>query len=336
MADEGPDKAPPTKADKKSTPSPLGSAAAVFPGIAIHGLGHYIAGDNKTAFKLARYQLIGLGMMAASGLYLGLSAGSRYGNEITIPLLVSGSGIFINTWLADIYGTASGGTSRTYLVPPKLSLSAGYGYVRDSIFDFDHFSVTEANLRFGDFSVNPLLWTALTANNQRARLPIRYALNKDHLGQGFELQAALTYHHFGDDGFSNYTGEVGIGFRIDNSRFGAPLAGSYTSLSIGYGLERTHYELDLEPENQALLLGRSAFGIYLPKGGYIESYYDHRRDDFAAGLSPGTANGSGFLGHFGLELRQPLNSRISLRARGELGAAWLFSSGLEFNFGDKQ
>ncbi len=329
--------------DLPSAPEPvhsshgaLATTAAVVPGVVFHGIGHLVGGDKETAFRIAKYQLLGLSMMAASGLYLGLSGGSRYGNEISIPLLVSGSGIFINTWLADIYGSATGGSSLRYHAPLNYSVSLGYAYIRDSVFSYDNFGVTQASFAFGDLKVDPSLWTALGANNQRARLPLRYALTKDSLGQGLELQGALTYHHFGDDGFSNYTGEIGIGLRFDNSRVISGLEGSYTKLSLGYGIEHTRYASDIDADNQALLLGRSAFGLYLPKGGQLEGYYEHRRDTFTAGLSPGRENGSGFLGHFGLQLRQPVHSRFSLRAQVELGAAWLFTSGLEIGFGDKQ
>jgi hypothetical protein len=320
----------PAAEDEPPEASVAATAATILPGIALHGFGHYVAGEKKTAFKIFQLQLVGLAMVIASGVTLQYSGGSRYGNELAIPVLVGGSGLFVNTFLADLYGSASGGTRRHYQERPRQRAALGYGYVYDPTFDYGQFLVSSANVAWGRLHVDPSLWVALDADNQRARLPIRYRSPLKHRGEHVEVTTAGTYHRFGDDGFATYVAEVSAGARIDLRRIGESLSGAFTSMSLGYGVHQVRYDLDRAgADTTGLLLGHYGFGFYLPGSGEIEAYYQHRRDDFTSGSSPSSRNGSGFLGHYGVRLRQPLNDRFALRVESELGAAWLISSSIE-------
>ncbi len=323
------------QASEESTPRALSTVAAVIPGLVIHGFGHYVAGDKDTAWRLFAWQGVGLGIMIASGATIGLTGASRYGNELTIPALVTGTGIFLNTAYADIYGSATGGRASTYAPRPTLSATVGYGYVDDPQFDYTHFSVVSGLYVRDALRVAPSLWTALDADNQRARLPIRYRQIDNKAGDFLQGQVAATYHRYGDDGFACTIGELSVGGRLNSSHLGASLAGSYTTATVGYALHRTSY--DVAPADTiGLLLVRFGYGLYLPKNGEIEGYYQHRRDGFAAGLSPSPGNGSGFLGHFGLALRQPVSDRFAISLRSEIGSAWVATGGIEIRTGSAQ
>jgi len=324
-------------APKAKDPSALATVAAVVPGLVLHGLGHYVAGDKKTAKRLFAWEGVGLGLMIVSGATIGLTGASRYGNEVTIPMLVTGTGIFLNTAVADIYGSATGGRVPRYAAPPDFSVTAGYAYIDDPQFSYTHFSVVGASYVRGRIELAPSLWTALGADNQRARVPIRYHFLDSGVGDFLQGGAAVTYHRYGDDGFASVVGELNLGGRLNSSRLGASLAGSFATASIGYGLHRTSYDITNVPADTiGLLIARFGYGLYLPHSGEIEAYYQHRRDGFSAGLSPGTRNGSGFLGHFGLALRQPVSGRLALSLRTEIGAAWVSTVGLEFRTGGKR
>ncbi len=320
----------PARADQEERKRALPTAAAIVPGLLLHGSGHYVAGDKKTAYRLMALQGIGLGLMIVSGAALGLSGGSRYGNEITIPTLVTGTGLFINTGLADLYGSASDGRQSRFRAPPNMAASLGYAYVDDPQFSYGHFSVAEAEFHVGPWSSTPSLWVALDANNQRARLPLHYRFLDNGRGDFFAVNPALTYHHYGDDGFDCMVAEVSLGMRANLSRIGPSLTGSFVTMSAGWGLHRTTYDLPMtSADTIGILLGHFGYGLYLPKGGELEAYYKHRRDGFVAGASPSSRNGSGFLGHFGIALRQPITEHFALRLRTEIGASWLTTAGLE-------
>ena len=78
-------------------------------------------------------------------------------------------------------------------------------------------------------------------------------------------------------------------------------------------------------ENNAfgLLLARFGFGVYFGNGarsGEAQIYYDHRHDDFAAGM--GVAGiGSGVLGHVGISGRYFFSPSWGVTALAELGSA---------------
>ncbi len=322
--------------ESKLSPGVLPTLAAIIPGILVHGSGHYVGGDKKAAVQLLKWQAIGLSLAAASALYLRLSGGSRYGNELSIPILVSGTGLMINTFVADIYGSAGGGNDNHFTKPANQAASLGYAYIYDPQFSYRHFTRTAARIEIDRVRAEPLLWAAVDDNNQRARLPVTYRILGNEVGENLEATTAFTYHHFGSEDFSTYVGELSLGGRADMRRLGESLRGSFATMSVGLGLQVTSFDVEgVGSDSYALLLGHFGYGFYLPRSGELEAYYEHRRDTFTAGISPGSRNGSGFLGHFGLKLRQPINSRFATFAKAEIGSAYLVSSGLEVQWGQQ-
>jgi hypothetical protein len=58
-------------------------------------------------------------------------------------------------------------------------------------------------------------------------------------------------------------------------------------------------------------------------------YYDHRHDDFAAGLKS-TGLGSGVPGHIGLSSRYYLSDHFGVTTSAEVGSAWVLGLGIAF------
>ena len=80
-----------------------------------------------------------------------------------------------------------------------------------------------------------------------------------------------------------------------------------------------------------MLLGRLGFGVTLrglsKPGSEALLYYDHRHDDYVAGLKlPGI--GSGAIGHFGLQARWFFSSRFGLVLDGQAGSSYLGGASL--------
>ena len=322
------------EAEVQIKPGVLPTIAAVVPGLLLHGAGHYAAGDKKTALKLLKWQALGVGLGVVSAAFLRYSGGSRYGNELSIPMAVSGAGLIINTFIADVYGSAGGSRILGYKEPGSQAASLSYAYIHDPQFSYRHFSRVSARFVHQSFRIEPLLWTALDDDNQRARLPVRYRFLSNRSGEYLEATSAFTYHHFGSESFSTYLGEASLGARVEMRRLGESLRGSFTTMSVGAGYQTTAYGVDgVSSDSIGLLLGHFGYGFYLPRAGEIETYYEHRRDTFTAGSSPSSRNGSGFLGHFGVRMRQPLSKRFVLQAQAEIGSAYLLTGGLEVQWG---
>jgi len=279
---------------------------------------------------------LGAGIATLGGVSLASTGANRNVSAVGIPLLVSGVGIFGISWIADLYGSATGGTNAGPPEPTPVSLSLGYGRVDDPQFLYEHFAVLSAAFQFGRFQLEPSLWAALGADNDRSRVAGSYSLWKTGLGTEVKLQVAGTLHNFSDEGFATRTAESSLAGRWNLGSLGPRLAGSFAVLSAGVGYESIDLQMAGTTTGSSLLLGRAGFGAFLPGGGEAEFHYDHRRDTFAGGLTPSRRRGSGFAGSVGVSLRQPLGRRFAFKLASELGSAWVVSSGLEVRWGATQ
>jgi hypothetical protein len=318
----------------------LAVAAAVVPGLLLHGSGHFAAGERRTARRLLLMEGIGLGMIAAGGVPLILTGASRHHAAPSIALLVSGVGLFGMSWLGDLYGAAAGGRGAPALEPgAPAEIEAGYGYVYDPRFDYRQFSVLRGALRLGATRIVPSAWVALDDDNQRLRLEASHRLAGPAAARPtgdaslIEVTAAATHHRYPGDRFAVSTAEATVGGRLDMSRLGDSLAGSFAELSLGLGAEVTNYYAPgAGADLGELLLVRFGYGLAFGRPGGLRGetslYYDHRRDTFTGGLSPGTGPGSGFAGLFGADLLLYIGERWGLRAELEQGAARVAHLGL--------
>jgi hypothetical protein len=112
------------------------------------------------------------------------------------------------------------------------------------------------------------------------------------------------------------------------------LSGSFVEVGAGYGHGVIGYDLpglDVPSDDYALLLARFGFGVALrgqsAKGSEALLYYDHRHDDFAAGLKV-TGLGSGVAGHFGFQTKWFFNDSIGVLGEVAVGSAWVFGGSL--------
>jgi len=336
---------PEARVEKPSRGRLLPVAAAIVPGLLLHGSGHFVAGERRVARRLFVMEGVGVGMFVAGGLPLLLTGASRHSAAPSVALVVSGVGVFGLSWLADLYGAASGGTAGAPAGPgAPFEVEAGYGYVFDPRFDYRQFAVVGGALRLGATRLAPSAWIAVDEDNQRLRLEAarRFigagSARPSGDGTTLEAQAALTHHRYPGDEFAVTTGEASIAGRLDMVRVGDSLAGSFAEMSLGLGSEVTnYYRPGAGADIGELLLVRFGYGVAIGRPGVLHGeatlYYDHRRDTFTGGVSPGNGPGSGFAGFFGSELLLHIGPRWGLRARLEQGAARVAQVGLIMRMG---
>lgn len=326
----------------------LPTAAALFPGLLLHGSGLYVAGDKQGAYALATAQAIGL-LGATVGLLTvyGSAASRRVINPIYYGSLASVSALAVS-WFADIYGASVGGRSDEARVRlPPLEARAGYAYIHDTQFDYAHFGHARADFRLEPIHFAPEAWIGLNDDNQRFRLgsDVRFygprSAPADAAADGtfLDLETGVTYHNFGTEEFEYMVFEAGLGGRYDLRRISPTLRGSFTELSLGVGSQMHGYDgegTQLGEDFSSLLLMRTAFGLYLdPPGapyGEVKLYYNHRHDDFAGGSSFNTTV-DGLMGHGGLEGFYYPGRHWGLFADLQAGSAYLALAGLTFRYG---
>jgi hypothetical protein len=157
-------------------------------------------------------------------------------------------------------------------------------------------------------------------------------------GSFLDLETALSWHRFGGEEFATTTGEVALAGRLDMSRVGPSLTGSFAEMSLGWaGAAYAYARLNTRADVAELLLARFGYGLYVgwpgaPRG-EATIYYDHRHDGFAAGLKlPGL--GSGVAGHFGASLRYYLSDQWGILAETSAGSAYVAGLSLLFRHGE--
>lgn len=321
--------APTTSAGSEREPDaelhadPVASAVAIVPGVLLHGAGHYAAGKKQTAYDLLLAEGVGLGMVLVGGGTLALTGAARDLVGPAAAVTIAGVGLFGLSFLADIYGVAVPGSWRGEPLGRAYSTSrVGAAHVSDPQFDYAWFLTAGFEQWLGPLRVAPSAWFGLDSQNERLSLHLKPRFmgavpgRPSADGSFLDADFGVTRHDFSDDGFVNTTLETSVLARLDLARVGPSLRGSFVEMGTGWGVTRTGYEvrgLDgelIDPDYTELLLFQMAFGGYFRAGiGEWRVYYDHRHDDFAAGLLvPGL--GSGVAGHFGLDLDYFFKSRL--------------------------
>jgi hypothetical protein len=215
---------------------------------------------------------------------------------------------------------------------PHVDVELGYLYAHDPQFRYGSFATLRGDFRASAFRASPLAYVALDDDNQRLLLELAYRplgrtpSRRFADGSFLELATGVRYHRYGSDGFAVTTSEWHLDGRLDLARVGKPLEGSFVEGQLGAALELYHFDAPgSRSENNAfgMLLARFGFGVYVgtgPRSGEALLYYDHRHDDFAAGLGvKGIASGP--LGHFGLSGRYFLTRAWGASALLEVGSA---------------
>lgn len=312
--------------------------AALFslvPGLALIGSGHYALGQRTTAYRLFALQGVGNLLLAAGIVPLIATNASRY---VTAPLavtLISGTAVVSSAWLADAYGAAvppeARGVAEQHL--PHIEGELGHRLVYQPAFDYQSFVVQAVDVRWEGLRLRPSAWFALDDHNVRLRALGSYRYFGPRAapapaapdGSFLELAVAVTHHDYASDGFELMTGEIMTSGRLDLRRYDPELTGMFADLGIGLALQRLQVDaapLGLGTDHALLLLGRFGFGAYFggPRAprGEASLYYDHRHDDFAAGL---TGRVVGIPGHIGLGGKAYLSEHVGLMGELQVGAA---------------
>ncbi|HEY0705393.1 MAG TPA: hypothetical protein VGG33_01260 [Polyangia bacterium] len=298
----------------------LATAAALVPGVLVHGSGAFVLGDANTGLRLLAWEGTGLGMFLAGGLGLVLTGASR---KTVVPfslLTMSGLGLFSLTWLADIYSALSP-TFRPGLPTldlPLWEVELGYLGVAGGPFPVGNVGTFGLTTRPGAWRFHTGAEIAVDADNRRfgAGLVRRFFGPLAH-GPGagddsyLEGEVRSTVHSFGDEGFHQGTGDLLVRGRRALARTTPRLAGAFAEMAVGIGLESYHFADSTDLNTR--LLGEVAFGVNLGRGGPVRgeamAFYDHRKDGFVGGLPL-----FGIAGHAGARARIHWGPRWGLAA----------------------
>lgn len=336
------EQAPPPK------PRVLPTAAAVVPGLVVRGTGHFAMGESRTARNLLLMEGIGLGLFLGGGLTIVFTGASRYFVGPAAGTTIAGFGLFSTSYLADIYGSVSrdgdAALSR-YRGPARWETELGYRRIHDPQFAHTDFLYQRVSRQIGPFRLNPSGLFSVAGDTARYRVEAQYRLagNVYELRPGdqsfVDVTVGFVHQRHRPEHFSKGSAEVSVDARYDFGRLGPSLRGAFAELGLGYGIGRLDYDLQglsVPHDIEHLLLGRIGFGVTLrglsAPGSEALVYYDHRHDDYVAGLKL-TGLGSGVAGHFGATLRWFASETYGVALDVQAGSAYLAGASFVYRQG---
>ena len=331
---------PPPEPDRR-----LALGAAFVPGVAVHGSGHYVLGQRRTASWLFLTEAVGAGLVVGGVTTLFASGNSRNLAAFGEGAIVLGAALVVGSFGADVYGVAATDQPAVQArsrATPWYESELGYRYVADPHFAYAHFLVERVTLRGGHLRFEPSAWFDAGQHNVRYRLegayrfigplPHETAKYEEHL----ELVLGAMHQRYLPEQFRRSGGEVALAARFDFGRFGDTLRGSFMELGAGYAVAQIRYDLDginVPSLRDDVLLATVGLGVTLRgearPGSEVRVYYDHRHDDYAGGfLLPGRI--SGVFGKFGADFRWFFGGHAGVRVQVEGSSAVVAGASLLF------
>lgn len=223
---------------------PAGSVAggllAVFPGVLVHGTGHWYVGDNSTAARLLIAELAGVVLIVTSEL---LGAATNDSGELGAPrrlLTYSGGLLFVGSWVADMVGSFKGSasfdddSSRT----EGNAFSLGYRFTEDPLTAFRHHLVARVGVDTGRFYLRPGIDLEAELDARRAEVDtglrvFRGDNPQNHLALGgrFRRDEVRSY------GFASWGAAGYVGWKADLGLAIRSLKNLYVTSRIGGGVD---------------------------------------------------------------------------------------------------
>lgn len=307
-------------------------AVAVVPGLLLHGLGSWAAGDSATARQLFAVEAVGLGLMGAGLVPIALTGASRRTIGPLYAVTLTGAGLFSVSMLANLYAVTSPAfdPGRVPATLPPLELDVGYQSVRDATADSQNFFALGAVARLSSVRLEASARLAPSEGNTWIRAGAAYRLwgaPERSLGNGdgtaLDVEGFATYHRYPTEGFTLGGGELSLRGRYAMARLSPRMTGSFAEGSVGLSYQGLSYPGAVGDDNlHGQLLYTFGYGVWLGRGGPLRGeamlYYDHRKDGLVGGMR---GRGGGIIGSFGLRGRVLVTERWGVAAEAQAGGA---------------
>lgn len=314
-------------------------AAAIVPGVLVHGAGAFVLGERRPAKRLLAVEGVGLAALAIGGALVQGSRGNPYTIEPGVPLAVVGGGLFLQSWFEDIWVAAGGprvaGEARAL---PPWSIELGTTLQQDA-YRHRGYGRLAATVSFGRTTLATTGWLDAENRARIGELEARYTIagapprgGDPALADSSRViaRAAVRGKRDDDDRVTTAVAEAELIARLELRHLEPSLRGTFAELSTGIGVDRVGYTNGAH-DLDSLLLGRFAWGVFLGGRGEATIFYDHRRDGLAGGFAAWRA--SGFLGSFGANAEVAVGGPWAARAELQVGNAWVGTLALAYRGG---
>ena len=311
-------------------------AAAIVPGAILHGAGAFVLGERRTAKHLLEMEAVGLAALAIGAALIQGSRGSAYTVEPGVPILIAGAALVLPSWFDDIWVAAGGPRARGGAIAASAwSLELGTTFMHDA-YRVRGLVRAGATIDVGRVGFAAGTYLDSEGASRTGDLEGHYVIAGDHShgahrnvadGSRLVARAAVRYHRDDPDNVTTDTVEAEVTGRLELKHLDDALAGTFAEVSTGFGIGRTAYSTGAH-DNDTLLLGRFAWGMYLGSRGEATIFYDHRRDGLAGGFD--AWRGAGFVGSFGAGANVLVGGPWAARAEVQFGNAVVTTFALQY------
>lgn len=336
---------------QEEKPRALPAAAAVVPGLVLHGSGHFARGDRTTAYSLLKWEGVGVGALFGGAASLALTGASRHMVSLLALTSMAGAGLLATTWLADLYGVLAppGGTGDPLRQLPWLQATAGVKWVNDPTLSGNVLVGTTFDVWARRWRLSPAAWFATNGDASRLEGMAAYrflgpvATGQAPSGSFVDVELGGYHHRYQESPKLAFpsrfriTGmEARLQTRLDLVTIAPTLRGAFVEGAAGVGIGAYRYPDVHATEANTILLGGFAFGIYIGKHAQrwaqLRVFYNHRHDDFVGGLKT-YGLGSGALGYFGTDVRSFFSQHWGVVADASVGAAIVSTLSVIYRYG---
>lgn len=322
----------PARAEDADGASAAALAAAVVPGVVVHGAGAFVAGHRETAKHLLEMEAVGLALVGLGAALIQGSRGSEYTVEPGVPLAIAGAGLILPSWFDDLWLAAGGGRLHgRALAIPAYTLELGTSWQRDA---YRHRGLVRAaaDVEVGRWGLAAGAYLDSEGASRTGDLDLHYRIAGGGGADGSRLIARAAVRYLGDDAdaVTIATLEAELVGRLELQHLDPFLAGTFAEITTGYGVDRVSYTTGAH-DYDTLLLGRFAWGMYLGARGEVTVFYDHRRDGLVGGFAAWRA--AGFVGSFGAGATVRVAGPWAVRAEAQFGNASLTTLALQYRGG---
>ncbi|MCA9546489.1 MAG: hypothetical protein KC613_18920 [Myxococcales bacterium] len=314
----------------------LAGGLALGPGLVLHGLGHYYAGDHATAKVLFAAELVSVGLLTGALLANNLGDGRGELGGLSRGLTHAGVVLFAGSWGADVLGAFKGSTAleldSSRVRGNRFGLA--YRYTDDPVTDFRHHLVFRLDLNAGWFFLRPLVDLEGSARLRQLQAEIgARPLRGDDPHERLELGVRLRRVENQSHGFST-VGLMGYsGYKVDLGRLVEGLRHLYAFGRVGYGWDG--YQFAATPDSVPALFSDTALGdTYLLLETGLGFNLGQRTHLTLSALSdptkdvPPFAGGTGGLVELGLVHRQ--SDSLDIEFLGTMGDGFALLLGLGY------
>jgi len=263
-------------------PSYTGTALSIFPGVLLHGSGHYFTGHKEEGLSMLKWSGIGLASTIAGFAALGVSGGADEIAPIAIPVSFLGFGVFMTTWVLDVMGTANlhGIQESTHRYQETFF---ALNYVdqdnnRNNLYKFINF---QGQAGFDRFFVQLNFERELGGKYSELHLKGGYKLLQNNTYQ-FYIRPEFKYKH-SSEGFGIYQTYALVELEFNMGKIWKSLDGFYFTNELGYGNEIFRFNGNDNTFTNSLMIIGQGLRLHISKYVDFNSQYKRREDELIGG-----------------------------------------------------